>query len=306
MARPMMALYVGGMGARGKNFYNTVAQRYGYEKEAVEIQDLYLDGKKEEAATHVPAEWLELSNLVGPRSYVQERLGAFKEAGVTVLSVNPVGDDPVDTVEQLRELVGGGVNGPARRSLVTRLPRHGPCRAGSRCAPRSEANLAAGREVGAAIAVYHQGRPVVLAGRRFVRRGRLPALHRATPCSWCSRRRRASPRSAVALCVERGLLDDDVPVVDCWPEFGAAGKGGITVAQLLSHQAGLPVIDGPSPSTRSSTGTAWRAGSRRRRRSGSRGRRTATTPSRSAGWPASSCAGSIPRAGRSVGSSPTS
>ena len=107
MARPMMALYVGGMGARGKNFYNTVAQRYGYEKEAVDIQDLYLEGKKEEAATHVPAEWLELSNLVGPRSYVQERLGAFKEAGVTVLSVNPVGDDPVGTIEQLRDLAGG-------------------------------------------------------------------------------------------------------------------------------------------------------------------------------------------------------
>jgi F420-dependent oxidoreductase-like protein len=106
MARPMMALYVGGMGARGKNFYNTVAQRYGYEKEAVDIQDLYLEGKKEEAAAHVPGEWLELSNLVGPRSYVQERLGAFKEAGVTVLGVNPVGDDPVGTIEQLRDLVG--------------------------------------------------------------------------------------------------------------------------------------------------------------------------------------------------------
>jgi hypothetical protein len=66
---------------------------------------LYLEGKKDEAATHVPADWLELSNLVGPRSYVKERIGAFKEAGVTVLSVNPVGPDPVGTVEQLRDLV---------------------------------------------------------------------------------------------------------------------------------------------------------------------------------------------------------
>jgi F420-dependent oxidoreductase-like protein len=106
MARPMMALYVGGMGARGKNFYNTVAQRYGYEKEAVDIQDLYLDGKRDEAATRVPGEWLELSNLVGPKSYLKERLGAFREAGVTVLSVNPVGDDPVGTIEQLRDLLG--------------------------------------------------------------------------------------------------------------------------------------------------------------------------------------------------------
>ncbi len=57
LARPGVALYVGGMGARGKNFYNTVLQRYGYEHEAALIQDLYLDGKKEEAAGHVPAEW---------------------------------------------------------------------------------------------------------------------------------------------------------------------------------------------------------------------------------------------------------
>jgi alkanesulfonate monooxygenase SsuD/methylene tetrahydromethanopterin reductase-like flavin-dependent oxidoreductase (luciferase family) len=105
LARPMVALYVGGMGARGKNFYNTVAQRYGYENEAIDIQDLYLDGKKEEAATRVPAEWLELSNLVGPERYVRERLGAFKEAGVTVLSVNPVGPDPVGTIGHLRELL---------------------------------------------------------------------------------------------------------------------------------------------------------------------------------------------------------
>jgi hypothetical protein len=100
-----VALYVGGMGARGKNFYNTIAQRYGYEKEAVDIQDLYLDGRREEAAAQVPGEWLELSNLVGPRSYIKERLGAYKEAGVTVLSVNPVGPDAVKTIEQLRELV---------------------------------------------------------------------------------------------------------------------------------------------------------------------------------------------------------
>ncbi len=104
-ARPMTALYVGGMGARGKNFYNTVARKYGYEQEATEIQDLYLDGKKDEAAAKVPADWLAASNLVGPRSYVAERLAAFKEAGVTVLSVNPVGPNPVKTIEQLRSIV---------------------------------------------------------------------------------------------------------------------------------------------------------------------------------------------------------
>jgi F420-dependent oxidoreductase-like protein len=103
--RPHTALYVGGMGARGKNFYNDICRAYGYEQEAVDIQDLYLEGKKDEAAARVPAEWLELSNLVGPKSYIKERIGAFKEAGVTVLSVNPVGAEPVKAIEALRSIV---------------------------------------------------------------------------------------------------------------------------------------------------------------------------------------------------------
>ena len=103
--RPNMALYVGGMGARGKNFYNDIAVAYGYEKEAVEVQDLYLEGKKDEAAAALPGEWLELANLVGPKSYIKERVGAFKEAGVTVLSVNPVGPNAVQQIEMLREIV---------------------------------------------------------------------------------------------------------------------------------------------------------------------------------------------------------
>ena len=76
--RPMYALYVGGMGARGKNFYNDLACQYGYEKEAKEIQDLYLDGNKRDAEAKVPLEWLEAGNLVGPASYVQERIAAFR------------------------------------------------------------------------------------------------------------------------------------------------------------------------------------------------------------------------------------
>ena len=104
-SRPNVALYVGGMGARDKNFYNTICQKYGYVKEAAEIQDLYLDGKKAEAAAAVPAEMLEKTNLVGPAGYVKERLAAYKEAGVTHLSVSPVGGDPVKTVEQLKSLL---------------------------------------------------------------------------------------------------------------------------------------------------------------------------------------------------------
>ena len=104
-ARPIFALYVGGMGARGKNFYNDVAVAYGYEKEAAEIQDLYLSGKKKEAEALVPTEWLEAANLVGPASYVKERLAAFKEAGVTNMGLTPATDDPAATIAQVKEWV---------------------------------------------------------------------------------------------------------------------------------------------------------------------------------------------------------
>jgi F420-dependent oxidoreductase-like protein len=104
-ARPMVALYVGGMGARGKNFYNDLMCQYGYEQEAKEIQDLYLGGNKRDAEKIVPAELLEWGNLVGPASYVKERVAAFAEAGVTNLQVTPASDDPAATIRQLRELV---------------------------------------------------------------------------------------------------------------------------------------------------------------------------------------------------------
>lgn len=103
--RPMYALYVGGMGARGKNFYNELACQYGYEKEAREIQDLYLDGHKRDAEAKVPLEWLEAGNLVGPASYVQERIAAFREAGVTSLQVSPASEDPAATIAQIKEWV---------------------------------------------------------------------------------------------------------------------------------------------------------------------------------------------------------
>jgi F420-dependent oxidoreductase-like protein len=104
-ARPLFALYIGGMGARGKNFYNDLACQYGYEKEAAEIQDLYLDGKKKEAEAAVPLELLEQSNLVGPASYVKERVEAFRESGVTNLQITPASDDPAGLVRQLKEWV---------------------------------------------------------------------------------------------------------------------------------------------------------------------------------------------------------
>ena len=107
--RGYLALYIGGMGARGKNFYNDLACRYGYEAEAKLIQDLYLDGKKDEAAAAVPLELLRSISLVGPAGYVKERLAAFAAAGTTTLVVNPLlpgREARVAAVSQLRELIG--------------------------------------------------------------------------------------------------------------------------------------------------------------------------------------------------------
>ena len=105
LGRPMAALYIGGMGAKGQNFYNALACRYGYEKEAAEIQDLYLSGQKKEAAAKVPDALLEGTSLCGPEGYIKEKVAALAEAGVTHLNVTPVGQDPVAMIEQLRSWV---------------------------------------------------------------------------------------------------------------------------------------------------------------------------------------------------------
>ena len=108
MGRHMTALYVGGMGARGKNFYNEIFAGYGYEDEAKQIQDLYLDGKKQEAAAAIPESFIEATTLIGPEGFVKERLAALKESGVTTLNVNLVGnttEERVQTLDKLQNLV---------------------------------------------------------------------------------------------------------------------------------------------------------------------------------------------------------
>ncbi len=92
-SRGMVALYVGGMGARERNFYNQLFQRYGFEDEARRIQDLYLDGKKGEAAAAVPESFLEQTSLCGDEGYVRDRIAEFAAAGVTVLNVTPIAAD---------------------------------------------------------------------------------------------------------------------------------------------------------------------------------------------------------------------
>jgi F420-dependent oxidoreductase-like protein len=107
LIRPVQALYIGGMGARGQNFYNNMAVRYGYGQEAAAIQDAYLAGRKDEAAGLIPQELLEHVSLIGPRSYVAERIAAMKESGVTTLNVAPMASthaERIALIEQIREL----------------------------------------------------------------------------------------------------------------------------------------------------------------------------------------------------------
>src|SRR3954463_8284998 len=91
--RPYLALYVGGMGSRDKNFYNALVRRYGFEEAADEVQDLYLSGKKDEAAAALPAELIDMVALVGPVDRVKERLELYREAGVGTLITTPIAPD---------------------------------------------------------------------------------------------------------------------------------------------------------------------------------------------------------------------
>jgi F420-dependent oxidoreductase-like protein len=88
LRKPHLALYIGGMGAREKNFHNDMMKRYGYVKEAELIQDLYLSGRKEEAAAAVPDELVDEMNLIGPEARIRERYRAWEDAGVTTMLVN--------------------------------------------------------------------------------------------------------------------------------------------------------------------------------------------------------------------------
>jgi F420-dependent oxidoreductase-like protein len=104
-ARNLYALYIGGMGARGRNFYNTVFRRQGYAAEATLVQDLYLEGKKAEAAAALPEDFIDRVTLIGPSGHVRERIAALREAGVTHLHVTPFGSDTPRLMAQVKEWI---------------------------------------------------------------------------------------------------------------------------------------------------------------------------------------------------------
>jgi F420-dependent oxidoreductase-like protein len=100
--RPFIALYVGGMGSRKQNFYNQLVQRYGFEREAKIVQDLYLDGKRDEAMAALPDALIDSVALCGPKDVVRERLAVYRDAGVGTLGVTPVAFTAEDRLTQLR------------------------------------------------------------------------------------------------------------------------------------------------------------------------------------------------------------
>jgi F420-dependent oxidoreductase-like protein len=107
--RPYVALYVGGMGSRDKNFYNALVQRYGFEDAARRVQDLYLEGKRDEAMAALPDELLDTVSLCGPPDVVRERLAVFRDAGVGTLMVSPMAwtfDDRLRQLQLVAELAG--------------------------------------------------------------------------------------------------------------------------------------------------------------------------------------------------------
>ncbi|MDP9384410.1 MAG: LLM class F420-dependent oxidoreductase [Actinomycetota bacterium] len=100
--RPFLALYVGGMGSREKNFYNSLAVRYGHADAARQVQDLYLEGKRDEAAAALPDDLIDTVTLCGPRDVVRERLEVYRAAGVGTLIVSPMAFSAADRLDQLR------------------------------------------------------------------------------------------------------------------------------------------------------------------------------------------------------------
>jgi F420-dependent oxidoreductase-like protein len=100
--RPVLALYIGGMGSREQNFYNRLVSSYGFEDAAREVQDLYLTGQKAAAMEALPDELIDMTTIAGPKDRARERLRAFRDAGVETLIVSPMTFDPEERQQQLR------------------------------------------------------------------------------------------------------------------------------------------------------------------------------------------------------------
>src|SRR5690348_6215069 len=104
LMRPVLALYVGGIGSRDRNFYKAAVSRFGFADAAQTVQDLYLDGRREEAAAALPDELIDMLTLAGPAAHVRDRIAAYREAGVATLAVTPMAFTLDERLDQLRRL----------------------------------------------------------------------------------------------------------------------------------------------------------------------------------------------------------
>ena len=104
LMRPVLALYVGGMGSRDRNFYKAAVSRFGFADAAQTVQDLYLDGRREEAAAALPDELIDMLTLAGPAAHVRERVAAYRDAGVATLAVTPMAFTLDERLDQLRQM----------------------------------------------------------------------------------------------------------------------------------------------------------------------------------------------------------
>jgi UDP:flavonoid glycosyltransferase YjiC (YdhE family) len=167
--RPFIALYVGGMGSRKQNFYNQLIQRYGYHAEAQTIQDLYLEGKRDEAMAAIPDALIDTVSLCGPPDVIRERLAVYRDAGVGTLGITPTAFTAQERLQQLRllaELAAGPEGAPVASDRAGGQP------ARARARPPRRVLLGAFGDPGHAF-------PMIALGRALVARG-----HHVTLQTW--------------------------------------------------------------------------------------------------------------------------
>ena len=226
--RPVLALYVGGMGSREKNFYNALVRRYGFEDAADEVQDLYLDGKKDEAAAALPAELIDRVALCGPKERVAERLAVYRDAGVGTLVCAPMA---FDVEERKRDDPRPGGDAPERGCARAAA-------AGGSCSP-----------------------PSAIPGTRS-RRSRSGGRSRpaGTRCA-------CRPGTGGSEDVEReGMAFAAAPEYEVWP--GNRGLTPYQAAVRAAHETVPVIRAARPATWWSPTSSPWRAGWRPRWRSG--------------------------------------
>ena len=252
--RPILALYIGGMGSRDKNFYNALVRRYGFEDAADEVQDLYLDGKKDEAAAALPAELIDMTSICGPRDRVEGAARRLPRRGRRHADDHADGLRPRGAQADRARARGAGLSDAASGALPPRRLR-GP---GARL-PRDRAGRASWPRRGHAVCLqtWDRWREHVEARGHAVRAGArvqgLPAARRAA--AEALRGRGAGAEDTQPLIDE---LDPDAVVVGHphrgrrrWPPSWRGGRWATLVPHVLPiTEPGLPPYSDRAPGCR--------------------------------------------------------